>query len=473
MKSSIGVCAAMSQSNEELFRPGIERLAATLRTPAPRVADWRVVPLALVLDLADLFSVDLPKGTAEAQLRHLIDEAGIVGPDGSALLFRDYQSASIADDLAKVVDDARRNDAKLTKKVRQATLTEWSHQDQHARTKFEAVNKISMLTDSGPETLGPGSKERKSVLINLHKGLGLGDATDHSKIELGGKIAARLGVDWDRRCYSTGETITLEGLNRLLAAATAELESTRVRTRLSARDEATMYAAVIMQQILGQSSNGFSKFDIVWNGRLAVEEMLDADYPHARQTEWPGWYFEYKALTSLISTFGGGPHKVEGTEFDYRNIRTWDLKSHSETSPVAPLNDKHAIRGAAEEDGIGFIILGGIPKFSDEDEFYLWHNEVVRGNPPKPRKPSSRRLKTEFELRSLTFNFIDDLRTLNRLEQDGILTDFNQGRQADGSPRKVKYNLNCTRAREDSTCVYRLDVAEYLERLIESEYETG
>ena len=460
----------MARSNEELFRPGIERLAAALGASAPKVADWRILPLALVLDLADLYSVDLPKGTAEEQLRYLINEAGLVGSNGSALLFADYQSASIADDLSTIVHETHRNDAKLTKKVLPAALTEWSHQDQHARTKFEAVNKISMLTGSGPETLGPGSKERKSVLINLHQGLGLGDATGQPKIELGGKIAKRLGVAWDKRCYSTGETITLVGLNRLLAAATVELEDTRVRTGLSAKEEATMYAAVIMQQILTRDSPGSPKFDIVWDGRIAVEEMVAAKYSNARQTEWPGWYFEFKTLTSLINKFGGGPHKVGGTEFDYRNIRTWDLKSHSETNPVAPLNDKCAIREAAKGDGIGFIILGGTPTFTDEDEFYRWHNEVVRGNAWELRKPTSRKLKTGFELRSLTFHFVDDIEALTRLETEGVLTDFKQGRQADGSPRKVKYNMNCTRARLDATCVYSLDVADYLTKLIETEY---
>lgn len=460
----------MSRTNQRLFRPGVDRLAATLGAKTPKVADWRILPLSLVLDLAELYCVDLPKGTAEEQLRHLINEAGIVRADGSALTFADYQSASIADELATIVDETHRNDAKLTKRVRPAALTEWSHQDQHAKTKFEAVNKISMLTGSGPETLGPGSKERKSVLINLHRGLGLGDATGHSKIELGGKIAARLGVAWDKSCYSTGETITLDGLNRLLAAATAVIEDTRVRTGLSASDEATMYSAVILQQILAQRSPGKPKFDFVWDGRIAVEEMVAANFSHARQTEWPGWYFEFKTLTSLINAFGGGPHKVGGTEFDYRNIRTWDLKSHSETNPIAPLNDKHAIRTAASHDGIGFIILGGKPRYSEEDEFYRWHNEVIRGNPPETRRPNSRKLKTGFELRSLTFNFVDNMHTLTRLEHDGVLTDFKQGRQADGSPRNLKYNLNCVRARQDVTCVYSIDVAKYLDQLIESEY---
>ena len=42
-----------------------------------------------------------------------------------------------------------------------------------ARSKLEAVVRISSLTQGRPQTLGPGSKERKSVLTDLASGMGL------------------------------------------------------------------------------------------------------------------------------------------------------------------------------------------------------------------------------------------------------------------------------------------------------------
>ena len=66
-----------------------------------------------------------------------------------------------------------------------------------SRSKLEAVLRMSALTRRPPETLGPGSKERKSVLVNLAGDLGLVVDPSRSKPELGLQIATALGSDWD------------------------------------------------------------------------------------------------------------------------------------------------------------------------------------------------------------------------------------------------------------------------------------
>jgi hypothetical protein len=69
------------------------------------------------------------------------------------------------------------------------------------------------------EPLGPGSKEKRSSLEALGRYLGI-DLTDvPTKRECGRLLAARTRVDWDSLCYSTGDTVTLEGLTRLLEGA--------------------------------------------------------------------------------------------------------------------------------------------------------------------------------------------------------------------------------------------------------------
>ena len=55
-----------------------------------------------------------------------------------------------------------------------------------AKNKLEAVARISFLTNSGPEDLGPGSKERKSVLTNLANGLKIQIDESDSKPDIGG-----------------------------------------------------------------------------------------------------------------------------------------------------------------------------------------------------------------------------------------------------------------------------------------------
>src|SRR5699024_1004032 len=76
-----------------------------------------------------------------------------------------------------------------------------------ARSKLEAVHRISALTGSGPQTLGPGSKERKSVLSDLAIGLGLHVQVSANKVDLGRAVAEALGAWWDPECFSTGQTI--------------------------------------------------------------------------------------------------------------------------------------------------------------------------------------------------------------------------------------------------------------------------
>lgn len=88
-----------------------------------------------------------------------------------------------------------------------------------AHNKLEAVTRISSVTGAPPETLGPGGKERRSVLANLADGLGLDLDANLSKVELGEALGTRLGFTWDSACWSAGNTITLTGLNRILEAA--------------------------------------------------------------------------------------------------------------------------------------------------------------------------------------------------------------------------------------------------------------
>ncbi len=62
------------------------------------------------------------------------------------------------------------------------------------------------------------------MLVNLADNL-LGDAAldRGSKTRLAREIATELGVTWTDTCYSTGETISLEGLNVILAGAERRL----------------------------------------------------------------------------------------------------------------------------------------------------------------------------------------------------------------------------------------------------------
>jgi len=93
-----------------------------------------------------------------------------------------------------------------------------------APDKLTAVNRISRLTNSGPQELGPGSKERKSLFVNLARALDLETGSSISKQQLARNIATKFGVEWTPDCESEGMTITLRGLNLLLEAGTKWFE---------------------------------------------------------------------------------------------------------------------------------------------------------------------------------------------------------------------------------------------------------
>lgn len=307
-----------------------------------------------------------------------------------------------------------------------------------AHSKADAVQMLSDLTGSGPETLGPGSKEHKSVFENLHRGLRLGEPpTGLTKPELAGHIVERLGGTWDHTCWSTGSTVTLTGLNRLLTLASAAIAQSRRAPHPASEAE------LLIRHLAGE----LAAAGPVWEGRRMVELMAQAGFRHARQTEWPGWFFEYLSLDSLIAEFGGGPHRVGSVEFDYRGSYTWDLKTHSSARAQVILNDQASIEEAIERfGGIGFIILHGEAGFEGEPEFWRWHNEFRKGRaltPEELQRTDSRALKTTFRPTHLEALWLD----AGALESDAVRV-FHQGRQADGSPRKPKYLLDLPSATE-------------------------
>lgn len=86
------------------------------------------------------------------------------------------------------------------------------------RTKTEATARMYELAGEPAQPLGPGSKEKRSALEALGRVVGLDLSRAPSKIECGRLISARVDVVWGPDCYSTGDTITLVGMNRLLDA---------------------------------------------------------------------------------------------------------------------------------------------------------------------------------------------------------------------------------------------------------------
>ena len=314
-----------------------------------------------------------------------------------------------------------------------------------ARNKLEAVARISNLTNSGPETLGPGSKERKSVLTNLAQGINLKVDESDSKQELAAKIAQNLGKAWTPDCESIGQTITLKGLNLLLEAATFRLSRSIKKQESRSILEETMEISEIVYRHTPREMYGVS----------AIKEMKEAEFSKWALTEWQGQFFEFKVRPHLINTLGGGPVKVGRTEFDYSLSYVWDMKVHSsqrqngkKSTSGCQLNDGYSMEIAVQETGLGLIVLSGIPLY--DWEFTKWFKEFRSTSKKLPTRP----LKKEFTPEKVDYYFIPNSERFNEALAKKQLKTFKQGRQPSGHSRNYKYSLDLQRAEKSDLLVH-------------------
>jgi hypothetical protein len=306
-----------------------------------------------------------------------------------------------------------------------------------AKNKLEAVARISNLTNSGPEFLGPGSKEHKSVFINLAKYFDLTTYRSDTKQELAKKIVVYLGGVWDSSCESFGQTITLTGLNRILELAEKQLsnESTspsKFSTNLSLNNEVEEIARIALEVV-----------PMMMDGKKCIEQMRDEEDRRWRQVQWQGFYFEMILQSALTRYLGGGRKKLVNTEFDYVYKNIWDMKTHSNrnskgkaTDGLVILNDTRAMNLAIQNGGMGLIMLSGIPTY--DLEFTKWHKKYRGNKSGEPR----RILKSKFIAESLEIYFIPTTSRLEEALQKKEIEIKPQGKNSNGKPRPSKYSLN-------------------------------
>lgn len=306
-----------------------------------------------------------------------------------------------------------------------------------AKNKLEAVARISFLTNSGPEVLGPGSKERKSVFINLAKGMQVPFSESDTKQEIAKKIVVSSGGNWDPTCESIGQTVTLVGLNRLLKLAERKLRN------LTDTQTKNIESLTFSEEVRRISSIAVQATPLHMDGKDCVTEMRDMEYKEGwRQTEWQGWYFQMKMQEALTKQIGGGRRKIFNTEFDYVYKNIWEIKAHSSISKKgksekeAQLNDSEAMEVAINNGGLGLIILSGIPTY--DFEFTRWHKSFRGNNSGEPRKT----LKSRFAASSLEIFFIPTTERLKQAVDNSELKSKPQGKNSNGKPRKDKYWIN-------------------------------
>jgi len=197
------------------------------------------------------------------------------------------------------------------------------------------------------------------------------------------------------------------------------------------------------------------------DGRESILELKRIDYQW-RQMEWIGWYFEHLLYTLLNEKYQGtGGPTFGNTSFDYKKKFVWDFKAHPTFSANGTrndrmiLNDREAIELCVQKyGGIGFIIVHGSAVYDETGEFKAWH-DALKGKISSyeieriQRGARSRKRKCAFEIDQVEAIYFSGQKALDRGVEVGWLDFFQEGmRNANGSPRRPKYELITSRAPE-------------------------
>jgi len=184
-----------------------------------------------------------------------------------------------------------------------------------------------------------------------------------------------------------------------------------------------------------------SKAPIVWDGRRAILEMKDAGYPHWKQMEWIGFYFQFlceKHLSGFVRMPGPTFGRVR---FDGLMDIPWDFKAHAinTSSHQIIVNDSQATADAIAMYGlVGLVLALGRVEYNDaERAFQQWHQELKGGKSRYEierirRGAWSRLRKISFHLQQISFLKIGN-ETLVRC--GSFQRDF---RNSNGMPRREK-----------------------------------
>lgn len=195
----------------------------------------------------------------------------------------------------------------------------------------------------------------------------------------------------------------------------------------------------------------------VWDARTAIVEMKDAGYPHWRQMEWIGWYFQYQCERIFDHLLDSGL-RYDNVEFDAFGSISWDYKSHAKiarngrVNNMVITNDQIAIDRAINDTGwYGLILATGTAEYNDEDRaFQHWHDELKGGLSPyqiKKRKEGARSSVRKIGFTMSDVSFI----CLDKPNLAVCARPWSQGKNSNDQPRPPKYRMNIKKVPENAT----------------------
>ena len=217
----------------------------------------------------------------------------------------------------------------------------------------------------------------------------------------------------------------------------------------------------------------FSKFNCgftfgQWLKALdVIKEMHKNNWHQWRQTEWAGWFLEYKFdkytrenhITNQMRYVGSSLKREGDLDFDIRFDEEnfyGDLKASDITQRETPGNDQsNLIECIYQFDKFWYVIYEHETIKDSEETGYeatKGRNHYIASVDPKYKNDEmSYHGRMKNSVKFVKMSIIE----LNRVNFREALTDFHQGRQPDGKARKPKFNINKKVLENDNYVVFR------------------
>lgn len=189
-----------------------------------------------------------------------------------------------------------------------------------------------------------------------------------------------------------------------------------------------------------------------WDAKKSILLMKDSNYPHWKQMEWIGFYFQFLCENLLSNLLDFPGPKYGNVKFDAFKVVPWDFKAHAinTINHQIILNDREAVVNGIKDYGvIGLIIALRIVKYNDEKRsFQIWHENLKGGLSDYSlqrikRGAWSRLRKVSFDLKQISFIKISNA-TLDKCGSFQI-----NFRNSSGNLRKSKVILDLEKLSEE------------------------
>lgn len=180
-----------------------------------------------------------------------------------------------------------------------------------------------------------------------------------------------------------------------------------------------------------------------WEGKKCYKEMFDVNYRNKAQSEWPGFYLEfrfedflnknpeYKSVCLFVHN-----KKRDELDFDLNFMDKYlgDLKAHSKNSSSIPGNDKESFLKALEKYKKFWYVVFYHESFKDKDfnnEVTLFWNKLLN---KVDTLSYSKKMKNSIVLENVKILEINNNNYM-------YISDMKQGDNSDGSKREMKIQI--------------------------------